>query len=90
MKLTKHASMRMQQRHMPPLIIDLLQHYGQTRHQDGATVVFFDQKGKQRARQELEQTLARFDKLDDSYLVEANDSGHVVTIGYRDERLKGK
>jgi prepilin-type processing-associated H-X9-DG protein len=90
MKLTTHAAKRMQQRHLPPLIVDLLQHYGQTRHQNGATVLFFDEKGQERARQELRLALSRFDKLRDAYLVEANDSGAVVTIGYRFERIKGK
>jgi prepilin-type processing-associated H-X9-DG protein len=90
MKLTNHASKRMQQRHLPPLIVDLLQHYGQTRHQNGSTVLFFDAKGKERAKRELCQVLARFDKLRDAYLVEANDSGQVVTLGYRDERIKEK
>lgn len=90
MKLTNHASKRMQQRNLPPVIVDLLQHYGQTRHQNGATVLFFDEKGQQRARQELREALARFDKLREAYVVEANDSGQVITIGYRYERIKGK
>jgi hypothetical protein len=90
MKLTKHAAMRMQQRHLPPLIVDLLQHYGQVRHKRGASILYFDQKGHTRARQELQEALARFDKLRDAYLVEAKDSGEVVTLGYRDERIKEK
>jgi len=80
----------MQQRHLPALIVDLLQRYGQSRYQNGATVLFFDERGQQRAQHELRQALARFDKLRDAYLVEANDSGQVVTIGYRDTRIKGK
>jgi hypothetical protein len=80
----------MQQRHVSPLIVDLLHHYGQTRRQDGASVLFFDRKGGQRAKDELREVLARFDKLRDAFLVEANDSGQVVTIGYRYQRVKGK
>jgi hypothetical protein len=37
MKLTT-TRRSMQQRHLPPLIVDLA--YGQTRHQNGATVLF--------------------------------------------------
>jgi len=80
----------MQQRHVSPLIVDLLHHYGQTRYQNGASVMFFDRKGSQRAKEELREALARFDKLCDAYLVESHDSGHVITIGYRRERIKGK
>jgi hypothetical protein len=80
----------MHQRHLSPLIVDLLQHYGQIRYQEGAKVLYFDQKGQQRAEQELREALARFDKLRDAYLVEANDSSHVVTIGYRYERIREK
>ena len=90
MKITQHAAKRMQQRHLPPLIIDLLQRYGQIRNQAGATVFFFDEKGCKHAEIELRATLARLDKLRDAYLVEANDSKQVVTLGYRFKRVKEK
>jgi hypothetical protein len=89
-KLTSHAAKRMQQRNLPPLVVDLLQHYGQTRYQQGATVLYFDEKGRQRAVLALRHALARLDKLSTAFLVEANDTGDVVTVGYRCERIKGK
>jgi len=47
-------------------------------------------KGHNRAEQELRDALARIGKYRDAYLVEANDSGTVVTVGYRTQRIKGK
>jgi hypothetical protein len=53
-------------------------------------VLFFNQKGHERAAEELREALARIDKHRDAYLVEANDSNDIVTVGYRSERIKGK
>lgn len=90
MNITLHAAQRMQQRHLPSLVLDLLQTYGQTRYQNGSMVLYFDKKGQERAEQELRQAVARFTKLRHAYLVEANDSGQVITAGYRYKRVKEK
>jgi hypothetical protein len=90
MKLTSHAARRIQQRHLSPLVVDLLQHYGQVRYQSGSTVLYFNEKGWQRAEDEVRKVFSRINKIRDAYLVEANDTGHVVTIGYRYERIKEK
>jgi hypothetical protein len=90
MKLTNHAAKRMLQRHLSPLVVDLLQHYGQARYQHGNTVLYFNNKGWQRAEDEVRHVFSRLNKVRNAYLVEANDTGHVVTVGYRYERIKGK
>jgi hypothetical protein len=90
MKLSNHAVKRMQQRAIPPIIVDLLQRYGETRYQRGSTVLYFNRKGHHKAAEELREALARIDKHRDAYLVEANDSNSILTVGYRSERIKGK
>jgi hypothetical protein len=49
MALTEHAAKRLQQRAIPPVVIDLLYRYGREQHQAGATVIFFDEKGRRKA-----------------------------------------
>lgn len=90
MKLTDHAVARMQQRGIPPLVVDLLQTFGRTRYQNGSTVLYFDNKARQRAQLALKDALQNFDKLGNAYLIEANDSGAVITVGHRHERIRGK
>ena len=90
MKLSHHAAERLHERHIPVVIVDLLQHYGQVRRQPGATVLFFDEKGRRKAEAELRHALSHFDTLGNTYLVEASDSNEVVTVGYRFKRVKEK
>lgn len=87
MELTQHAAKRLQQRALPPLVIDLLYRYGREQHQAGATVLFFDEKGRRKAREELKNALKRFDKLEDAYLVELAIDGRIVTAGHRNRRI---
>ena len=86
--LSAHALKRMQQRAIHPLMIDLLYRYGRERHQDGATVLFFDDRARRQARKALEEVGRRFEKQCDAYLVEAEDSGTVITIGHQNKRLR--
>ena len=80
----------MHQRRLSPLVVDLLQHYGQTQHQNGSTVLYFNNKGWQRAEDEIRHVFSSLNKVRDAYLVEASDTGHVVTVGYRYKRIKGE
>jgi hypothetical protein len=90
MKLSNHATKRMQQRDIPPIIVDLLQRYGETRYQRGSTVLYFNRKGHEKAAEELREALARIDKHREAYLVEDSDSRDIITVGYRSKRIKGK
>ena len=78
----------MQQRAIPPLMVDLLLRYGRESMTWEGTVVFLDDRARERARSALTDALDRFDKLSDTYLVEANDGTSVVTVGHRTERLR--
>jgi hypothetical protein len=88
MPLTHHASTRLQQRGIPPLMVDLLARYGREQPARDGTVLFLDVRGRQRVREALTDTLARFDKFADTYLVEAADTGAVVTVGHHTRRLR--
>jgi len=86
--LSNHAKQRMQQRAIPPLMIDLLYLYGRKQHQKGSTLLFLDKRARKRARRAVQDVKQRFDKLSDTYLVEADGDGMVITIGHRSRRIK--
>lgn len=88
--ITKHANQRMTERAISPVMVDLLYLFGAERHQNGSTVLYFDQKSRRRARKALEDTLRRFDKQSDAYVVRAADSGDTITVGHRTKRLRNK
>ena len=88
--LSNHAKNRMQQRAIPPLILDLLYRYGREQQQSGATVLFFDKQSRKRVLKALEDITSRFDKLSDAYLIEADDGGTTITVGHRLRRFREK
>ena len=88
--LTRHAHKRMQQRAIPPLVLDLLYRYGREKHQNGGTVLFFDQQSRRKALSALKDTLQRFDKVCDAYVVTAADDGKAITVGHRTKRIRQK
>lgn len=85
--MTRHAAARLQQRCIPQLLVELLYRHGREAHQDGSTVIYFDQKARRKAQEELREALKRFDKLADAYLVESARNGAVVTVGHRTKRI---
>ena len=86
--LTNHAKQRMQQRAIPPLMIELLYLYGREQNQNGSTMLFLDRRARKKARQALMDVKQRFDKLCDTYLVEADGDGKVITVGHRTKPIK--
>ena len=80
----------MQQRAIPPLMVDLLYRYGREQRQNGSTLLFLDKKSRKQIRRALEDVMSRFDKLSDVYLVEADEAATTVTVGHRRERLRHK
>jgi len=89
MKLTDHAQVRMQQRAIPPLMIELLYLYGREQQQNGSTMLFLDKRARDKAKQALQDVKQRFDKLCDAYLVQAEGDGTVITVGRHIKRFKG-
>lgn len=89
MRLTHHASIRCQQRGIPPLICDWLQRYGaESKTAGGGVKRFFDSAAKRRIAQEVgAQVVDRMGALMNLYLVEAPDE-RIITAGVRTRRFK--
>ena len=88
--LSNHAKQRMQQRAIPPILVDLLYRYGKEQRQYGSTVLFFDRHSRKHVRKALDDLIKRFDKLSDVYLVESDDEATTITVGHRLKRFKSK
>lgn len=85
---TQHASIRSQQRGIPPLVLDLLLQFGC--HEPaggGASKVFFDKQGRRKV-QAYAGSLAPLlnEHLDFYAVVSSNDQ--VITVGHRLERIR--
>ena len=87
-RMSRHASVRAQQRSIPPLILDWLLAYGATEFDHrGAEGRFFDHAARRRLEKEFgRQVIDRLGGLLDAYLVVAA-SGCVVTAGHRLKRV---
>ena len=87
-QLSRHAATRMQQRSLPPLVLQWLEDYGAERYDGhGGVIRFFDK----RARRALERSVGRepgrrMQDWLDAYVVLAHD-GTTVTVGRRYRRL---
>ena len=88
MYLSKHAKIRMQQRSIPPLIIDWLIDHGATSYdKHGAKRRFFDKRSRKRLMQAVGKTVVtQLSKELSAYIVVSDES--VVTAGYRTKRIK--
>jgi hypothetical protein len=83
MKLTKHASTRLQQRGIPPIVIDLLQSYGVVeRAGKGAVTYYFDKASRRKVLAYVGQMGRALEGFLDYYAVVADD-GSVITAAPR-------
>jgi hypothetical protein len=84
---TTHARTRMQQRGLPPGIVDLLLAYGSVTHDHhGAEIYHFDKSAIRRLEHAWGRTLVRrLDGLRRAYAVV--QAGQVITAGHRHKRL---
>jgi hypothetical protein len=78
----------MQQRAIPPLIVDWLIDYGSTSYdKHGAERRFFDKRSRKQLSGAVgKSVVAQLSKQLSTYVVIGNDS--VITIGYRTKRIK--
>jgi len=86
--LTQHAENRIQQRGIPPMIVDLLLDYGDIVHdKHGAEILYFGKRAQKKlkhyAGQEFVNKLAKYLR---AYAVVR--SGQVVTCGHRLKKIK--
>jgi hypothetical protein len=87
--MTKHASVRQQQRGIPPLITEWLTSYGSTQHDHhGAEVLFFNKQSRKLLAKEVgNDVVRRLSNYLDTYAVISGD-GTVITVGHRLTRIR--
>ena len=85
---TDHGRLRMQQRGIPPLIVQWLEAYGSEKFDHrGGCILHFDKRARRRLEREVgREPVRRMHEWMDAYIVVAMD-GTVVTVGHRYERI---
>ena len=87
MKMTTHALKRMQQRCIPPLIVDWLDAYGSTEKSNSSgEFVYFDRQARKDLEREFGKPLIKqLGRYMGVYLIRCD--GKVITIAYRRKHL---
>lgn len=87
--LSHHAQRRMQQRAIPPVLLDWLFKFGACAYDHhGAQIRYFDRAAKRRLAESVPaQEIAQLDQKLNAYLVESTD-GTVITMAYRNKRFR--
>lgn len=87
MKFSKHASIRVQQRGIPPIVVDLLMDFGAVeRAGDGATSHYFDKKSRSRIKAYTGQLSPALQEYLDYYAIVGSD-GLVITVARRIKKI---
>lgn len=86
--ISKHASQRMQQRGVPPLVVNWLLDYGRACHDHCHGIVYYFDKRSRRALQRAagRRVVARLADYLDCYAV-VSEEGTLVTVGHRHKGL---
>lgn len=86
--LTQHAQARMQQRTVPPLVLDWLETYGRETHAGGCSVILsFDKPARRRLERAIgREPVRRMKQWLNAYAV-MGENGTLLTVGYRYRRL---
>jgi hypothetical protein len=85
--MTKHATVRQQQRGIPPLMVDLLLDFGSSEPSgNGTSMLFFDKPAKRRQESYAGQLAKVFQEHMDVYAIVANQV--VITTGHRYDRIR--
>ena len=88
MSLTTHASIRSQQRGIPPLVLDWLETYGdESFDHHGAVILHFSKRSVRRLERAVgRQPVCKLKEYLRCYAVLSD--GHVVTVGKHFKRIK--
>lgn len=88
--LTAHAEARLQQRAIPPLVLDFLLEYGATMRCGEADRYYFDKAARKRLSRSLggDRALRLVEPWLDTYAVVGDRNGRIVTTGHRTGRFK--
>jgi hypothetical protein len=85
--VSRHAAARMQQRGIPPSMIErVLRHGCEQYDHHGAAIVYFDKAARTRLRRSGQARQSELDRLAGVYVVVRD--GVVVTVGHRYRRLR--
>ncbi|MDO9439630.1 MAG: hypothetical protein Q7T73_01945 [Beijerinckiaceae bacterium] len=89
MTVTGHAQARLQQRAIPPLVVDLLMQFGSPSRSGGAERLMFDKSAVKRLRRYLggERGLKTVERWLGVYAV-VGDNGSLVTAAHKTERFR--
>lgn len=86
--MSKHASMRSQQRAIPRLLIDLLLEFGaRVSAGDGTSKLFFDKTARRRVQSYAGPLARQLEEHLDLYAVVSADD-RIITTGHRTERIR--
>lgn len=90
MNLTTHASARIQQRGVSPLIVEWLLEFGAEEPAPGGAIRrYFDKAARRRLAQAFgSQVVDRLGDLLSTYLVQSNEGDRVITVGHRLKRCR--
>lgn len=84
-----HATIRSQQRGIPPIVVDLLLQFGRCEHDhNGAEIIYFDRRARKRVENYAGGLFSKLSSHLNKYAVMAD--GKIVTIGTRYKRINHK
>ncbi|MBB4199648.1 hypothetical protein CCR94_07235 [Rhodoblastus sphagnicola] len=90
MTITHHAQRRLQQRGIPPVIVNLLDQYGAVERSRGADTLFFNRAARDRmTRAHGGRSIAGIEKWLGVYAI-VSDEGSLITVAHRRRRFKRK
>ncbi len=85
--ISHHAQARLQQRGIPPAVVERLLDFGrETYDHRGGTILFFDHQARKTLRRVESDAFRQIESHLDTYLVLGED-GVVVTVGHRTQRI---
>ena len=85
---SRHAQIRMQQRAIPPVIVEWILDYGCDMRHHGASVHFLDQEARDKLKREIGgKRYAQVENRLNAYVVVSDDS-RILTVGWRYRRFK--
>ena len=88
LQISHHAQARLQQRGIPPVVVESLLDFGRQAHDHrGGTILFFDHKARTKLRRQIaSDSYKRLESHLDAYAVLGAD-GAIVTVGHRTQRI---
>lgn len=90
--MSRHASIRAQQRGIPPLIDQWLDLYGHEEYDGrGGIVVYFDKQSRRAMERDMgREPIRKCEEWLDVYKVVESDKGKIITLGHRFKRMNRK